>query len=279
MKVESNIPDENEFAMKSGTQRFPRYSPVSTDRARGLHMTHPKPQAQLDHETLLAAQAAAALVEDGARLGLGSGSTSAHFVRALAHRVRTEGLRVTGLPTSAATARLAQELGIPLIEPARALRLDLTVDGADEISPALALIKGGGGAMLREKVVASIARRFIVIADSSKLVTTLGKFPLPVEAIPFAAPLVMDRIAELGGSPVIRPDPRNPGAHALTDQGNVILDCDFKTIDDPDRLAAALDAVPGVVEHGLFIKLAHEALIAMGDQVFLLRPGRPLSEL
>ncbi|HTQ79125.1 MAG TPA: ribose 5-phosphate isomerase A, partial [Thermoanaerobaculia bacterium] len=153
--------------------------------------------------------------------------------------------------------------------------LDLTVDGADEIDPALALIKGGGGALLREKLVARASRYVLIIGDSSKPVSILGRFPLPLEVIPFAAPMVMDWVEDLGGRPVLREAHGPTGEPALTDQGNWLLDCHFDEIRQPAELAAHLADLPGVVEHGLFLGLARAALIADGDEVFLLRPGTP----
>jgi len=211
-----------------------------------------------------AAEAALAHVADGMRLGLGTGSTAALFVEALGRRV-AGGLSVTGVATSQATARLAREAGVPLASLDEMPELDLTVDGADEIGPGLALIKGGGGALTREKIVASASRRMIVVADSSKLVDALGAFPLPMEALTFgltATRLAVERAAErLGLAGDVAP--RRAG-HRLftTDNGNAILDASFGRIPDPDSLAGRLAAIPGVVEHGLFLRLASRAIVA-----------------
>lgn len=227
----------------------------------------PASKEHVAQEKQAAGSAGAALVCDGARVGLGSGSTSACFIRALGGRIAREGLRVSGVPTSAACERLAREVGIPLIEPSRGLVLDVAIDGADEIGPGLALIKGGGGALLREKVVASMAREFIVIADSTKVVEKLGAFAVPVEVVPFAATVVMDRVAALGGSPARRADPGRTSAPWVTDQGNWLLDCDFGLIADPAGLARGLEQIPGVVGHGLFIGMARRALVAEDGRI------------
>ncbi|MBI1250360.1 MAG: ribose-5-phosphate isomerase RpiA [Alphaproteobacteria bacterium] len=217
-----------------------------------------------------AAEAALAFVQDGMSLGLGTGSTAAHFVKALGARVR-DGLSVRAVPTSVATEKLARAEGIPLVTLAEAPALDLGVDGADEVDPNLNLIKGAGGALLREKIVASACARFIVIADDTKRVAALGQFPLPVEvtafAIPFAAPRIADAMRRAGcaGAEVTV----RGGAQApyVTDGGNAILDAHCQTIPDAPALAAALRAIPGVVEHGLFLDMTACALIAGPDGV------------
>jgi len=223
-------------------------------------------------EKRAAAEAAVAEVEDGMRLGLGTGSTVLFLLKALGARVRG-GLRVVGVPTSTATARVAAEEGIPLDDLDREPRLDLTIDGADEIDPALRLVKGGGGALLREKIVASASERMVVVADASKVVDRLGAFPLPVEVIPFAASLVTRKVKDLGAEPRLRL--AKDGSPFVTDEGNRILDCAFGWIRDPERMAATLSGIPGVVEHGLFLGLASEALVARGGDVRrLTRPRR-----
>ena len=216
-----------------------------------------------------AAEAALAHVEDGMRIGLGSGSTAEHFVTLLGRRV-AEGLDVAGVPTSEGTARLARQAGVPLTTLEETPELDLDVDGADEIGPGLALIKGGGGALLREKIVAAASARMIVIADAGKRVAQLGAFPLPIEAVPFgltATVLAVERVAvELGLPAAI--DLRRRGAEPfVTDNGNRILDASFGLIPDPEVLADRLANVPGIVEHGLFLGLADLALIASPDGV------------
>jgi ribose 5-phosphate isomerase A len=182
--------------------------------------------------------------------------------------VRT-GLRVRGVPTSSRTQQLASELGIPLVTFDDVQQIDLTIDGADEFDPQLVLVKGGGGALLREKIVASASRKLVIITDSSKRVATLGRFPLPVEVIGFARALVANRIAELGATPVLRRDAR--GEIYVTDEGHNILDCSFGEIADPRRLARTLDDMPGIVEHGLFVDMASVVLVANGADVIELR--------
>ena len=216
-----------------------------------------------------AAEAALAYVEDGMRLGLGSGSTAAHFVRLLGKRV-AEGLDVVGVATSEATAALAREARVPLTALDETPELDLDVDGADEIGPGLSLVKGGGGALLREKIVAAASARMIVIADAAKRVDVLGAFPLPIEVTSFgltATALAVERAAiELGLTAAI--DLRRRGADPfVTDGGNRILDASFGRIPDPEALAIRLAGIPGVVEHGLFLGFADLALIASPDGV------------
>jgi ribose 5-phosphate isomerase A len=234
-----------------------------------------KPREVLAEEKRRAAEVAALWVPDGVLLGLGSGTTVVPFVERLGERIRTERLRVRALPTSQKSRQLAAAAGIPLLEPSRGLRLDLTVDGADELDPSLTLLKGGGGALLREKLVARASRYVLIIGDSSKPVPVLGRFPLPLEVIPFAAPLVMDWVEDLGGAPAVREVPGSPGEPAVTDQGNWLLDCRFGEIPDPAGLAARLAELPGIVEHGLFLGLATAAVIADGDEVRVLRAGQP----
>ncbi|TGE04944.1 ribose-5-phosphate isomerase RpiA [Hymenobacter fodinae] len=228
---------------------------------------------QLDQEKRLAAAAALRWVRDGMVLGLGTGSTAAHFIALLGEAVRDGQLRVQATATSQASEAQARELGIPLLEPQRGLRFDLTIDGADELDPRLRLIKGGGGALLREKVLATASQYLLIIADSSKLVPQLGQFPLPLEVVPFALPWVLDAVAELGGSPVLRSDRHNLKEPARSDQGNFLVDCHFTHIPDPEQVAAQLQTIPGVVEHGLFLGLAQAALVTQGDQVMVVKPG------
>jgi len=210
----------------------------------------------------IAAQHALEFVEDGMSLGLGSGTTSAIFIKELGDRVKG-GLKVRGIATSSASQKLAESLSIPITNFDETPVLDLAVDGADEIGPGLALIKGGGGALLREKIVESAAKKFIVIADSSKLVKQLGKFPLPVEVIQMALPNVTRRLEALGLNPKLRHHP--DGSVYLTDENNFILDCSCGVIANPAETAADIRAIVGVVEHGLFLNMASLALIA-GDQ-------------
>lgn len=211
-----------------------------------------------------AARAAVALVEDGMRLGLGTGSTAEFMLQALAERVRN-GLRVSGVPTSRRTADLAQGLDIPITTLAETPELDLAIDGADEFDPALNLIKGGGGALLREKIVAACAARFVVIVDDSKRVRRLGAYPLPVEIIALAAEPLRRRIAAQGAEARLRQGA--DGKPFLSDEGHPILDCAFGEIADPRALAAMLAAMPGVVEHGLFCDMADLVLVGTDDGV------------
>jgi ribose 5-phosphate isomerase A len=208
-----------------------------------------------------AGQAAAELVEDGMVLGLGTGSTVAHFLDAVAARE----LEVAGVPTSEATASRCRELGIRLVDPADVERLDLAVDGADELDAALNLTKGGGGALLREKVVASMAERFVVIATPDKLVTRLAdSFPLPVEVVPFALGPVERSLAALGFSITRRTD--DQGQLARTDNGNLLLDCRMVGgLEDPAVTDVTVALLPGVAETGLFVDLADLALLGHED--------------
>jgi ribose 5-phosphate isomerase A len=221
----------------------------------------------MDVEAQKRAAAARALefVRPGMRLGLGSGSTARHFVELLGERVHA-GLDVIGVPTSEATGADAARLGVPLTTLDETPELDLTVDGADEIATDLSLIKGGGGALLREKIVASASARMIVIADESKWVSALGRFPLPVEIVPFGlAPTrrKVEAAAAAAGSPGPALLRRGKDGHAfVTDGGHWILDAALERIADPRSLADRLDRIAGVVEHGLFIGLAHIAVIA-----------------
>jgi ribose 5-phosphate isomerase A len=222
----------------------------------------------LDQEKQTAARAAAELVEPGSIVGLGSGSTATWAIRFLAERVR-DGLKIVGIPTSQKTRQLAEQLGIPLATLDEHPQIDIDIDGADEIDPHLNLIKGGGGALLREKIVALASRRFIVVGDSSKQVAHLGKFPLPVEVIPFAQSLISKRIAALGAQVSLRGGAT--GNPFVTDEGHHILDCTFGEIADPAALAESLRLTPGVVEHGLFIGMAEMALIGKDGGVIQLR--------
>lgn len=232
----------------------------------------------LDLEKRRAAEAAIALVRDGMRLGLGSGSTVFHAIRVLGERVRA-GLQVSIVTASEASAQLARSLGIPVRTLEECPRLELAIDGADEVDGALRMIKGGGGALLREKVVASAAEQLLIIADSSKQVERLGRFPLPVEVLPFALPVVLERLRQLGCEP--RPRRLADGTPYLTDQHNHIVDCAFGRIEAPEALALTLDGIPGVLEHGLFLTEASRLFVGRGGRVEELRrpsassPGTP----
>jgi ribose 5-phosphate isomerase A len=222
-------------------------------------------------EKELAGRAAARFVRDGNIVGLGTGSTAYFAVVALSERVKA-GLKIVGIPTSISTENLARKLGIPLATLDEYPEIDITIDGADEIDPRLNLIKGGGGALLREKVVASVSKKMVVVGDSSKAVPALGKFPLPVEIIPFARPVVERKLAGLGATARLRL--KADGSPFITDNGNHILDANFGRIDDPPYVARSLNETPGVVEHGLFIGFAKLALIGRGSSVEELQPSR-----
>jgi ribose 5-phosphate isomerase A len=225
-----------------------------------------------------AAARAIEFVRPGMRVGLGTGSTAAHFVALLAERVRA-GLDIIAVPTSEATRAQAARLGIVLTTLDETPELDLTVDGADEIAPDLTLIKGGGGALLREKIVATASARMVVIADESKWVSVLGRFPLPVEITPFGATVTqrMVKAAVSGeGDAVPAPLRRDQNGHAfVTDGGHWLLDAHLRRIADPRALASKLSAIPGVVGHGLFVGLAQAAIVAGPDGVRLIE--RPWS--
>jgi ribose 5-phosphate isomerase A len=214
---------------------------------------------------LQAARRALEFVEPGMTLGLGSGSTASLWIQLLGEKVRDQGLKIRAIASSEASEALGRSYGIPFITFADCEYLDLVVDGADEVAPGLALIKGGGGKLLREKIVASAARRFIVVADGSKVVEKLGKFPLPVEVIQMAVPLISRALQQLGFTPTLRLN--QDGSHYITDEGNVLLDCSGVLIDDPAVMAAKIANIVGVVEHGLFLNMANLALIADSKQV------------
>lgn len=223
-----------------------------------------------------AAAEAAKLVEPQMTLGLGTGSTAACFVELLGARVR-EGLQVQCVPTSEATRRLAEAAGIEIVEPDETTVIDLAVDGTDEVDGRLNLIKGGGGALLREKIIASAARRFVVIADSSKRVAELGRFPLPVEIDRFAYGLTVQRLRKVFAAenlpPKIQMRRGLDGSPFLSDGGNYILDCSLERIGDPERLEKKLADIPGVVESGLFVRLAGLVILASETGVEMLRAG------
>lgn len=223
-----------------------------------------------DLEKEAAARASLRFVRDGQVVGLGTGSTAAYFIKLLGERVK-DGLRIRGIPTSVRSRELAISLGIPLTTFDECQEIDVTVDGADEVDPQLRLIKGGGGALLREKIVASATKKMVVVADASKRVERLGRFPLPVEVIRFAQALVAKRIAALGAQVQARMNP--DGTPYVTDENNHILDCRFGEIGDADGLARELSQMPGIVEHGLFIGLASVALFARGSEILELKRG------
>ena len=222
-----------------------------------------------------AAAAALKFVEHGMRLGIGTGSTADEFTRLLGAAV-ANGLEVIGVPTSERTGVLARSLGIPLATLEDLPELDLTVDGADEIGPGLSLIKGGGGAHLREKIVAAASARMVVIADASKVVDTLGAFPLPIEVNRFglrATTIAIEKAAAgLGLAGPLKLRKTADGADFVTDGGHLLIDASFRRIPDPLSLARALVDIPGVVEHGLFLGMATAAVVARGDDIDILTP-------
>jgi ribose 5-phosphate isomerase A len=219
---------------------------------------------------VIAARSAVAQIRSGMVVGLGSGSTSLCALRVLADRVRDEGLRVAGVATSMATERAARELGIPMVTLDEEPVLDLAIDGADQVDSQLACIKGYGGALLREKIVARSARRFLVMIDASKLSLVLDK-PVPVEFLPFALGVVRRGLEALGGRVVLR---RDANAAYVTDNGNLIVDVDFGPITDPGGLGERLAAVPGVVGHGLFVGLVHELHVGDTGGARVFTPGQ-----
>ena len=217
-----------------------------------------------ESEKELVGRASARFVNDGNIVGLGTGSTAVYAVQAVADRVKA-GLKILCIPTSVRTKEQATSLGIPLTTLDEHQQIDVTIDGADEIDPKLCLIKGGGGALLREKIIASASRKMVVIADSTKLVPVLGKFPLPVEVVGFAQAVVAKKIEAMGAEVSLRKDAA--GKTYITDEGHHILDCKFGKIPDPPALARTLSDIPGVMEHGLFIGLASLVLIGKGNAV------------
>ena len=223
----------------------------------------------IDKAKFVAAKRAAELVEDGMRVGLGTGSTAAWLVRCLGEMVREDGLKITGVPTSARTAELAREVGIEVITLDEARWLDLTIDGADEFDGDLNLIKGGGGALLQEKIVATASDQMVVIADKAKEAEMLGAFPLPIEVIPFgwqtSQALVEETLISMdvmGRSSTLRMNGASP---YVTDEGNHILDLHLNRIGNPRQLALVLNQIPGVVENGLFIDICDTVVIGYGD--------------
>lgn len=223
-----------------------------------------------------AAAAALEFVEDGMKLGIGTGSTALHFVELLGEKVAA-GMKVIGVPTSERTAELCKKNGVPLTTLEQTPELDLTVDGADEIDPQMRLIKGGGGALLREKIVASASANMIVIADKSKIVDTLGAFPLPIEVMPFGLGSTMIAVQKvcdhygMQGSLSLRK--AADGSNFVTDGKHYIIDATFGRISDVEGLDAALRAIPGVVETGLFIGIASKAVVAGADGVSIIEPA------
>ena len=217
-----------------------------------------------EQEKLAAARRSLDYVEDGMLVGLGTGSAAAHAVRLLAERV-SQGLRIRCIPTSRRTDELARSLGIPVISFDETTRLDVTIDGTDEFDPHLDLVKGGGGALLHEKIVAAASDRLVIVCESKKRVAALGSsgMPLPVEVVPFGWQVVAAALERMKGRPALRlSDQKQP---YLTDEGNYILDCRFPDLSQPAPIAARLDAMTGVVEHGLFLGLAAIVIVGQGN--------------
>ncbi len=225
-----------------------------------------------DQEKEAAARASLRFVKDGQIVGLGTGSTAAYFIQLLGEEVKN-GLKIRGIPTSDRSREQAAGLGIPLTTLDEYQQIDVTVDGADEVDPQLRLIKGGGGALLREKIVASASKQLVIVADATKRVPVLGKFPLPVEVIKFARAVIVKKIEALGAEVGLRMGA--DGKPYLTDENNYILDCRFGQIPDADGLARQLSNMPGIVEHGLFIGLASVVLVANGSAILELRAQPP----
>lgn len=218
----------------------------------------------------LAGEKAVEFVKDGMVVGLGTGSTVYWTILKLAERMK-EGLNIYGVPTSKATEQLAIKLGIPLIDLSEIIKIDLAIDGADEVNHSLTLIKGGGGALLREKMIASISERFLIVADESKFVQTLGTFPLPIEVIPFGWELTKKQIEKIGSmKPILRLKNNTP---FITDNGNYILDCFTESIEKPDDLTVHLNMIPGVVENGLFVNMCDAAIIAKNNGTIEIKYG------
>jgi ribose 5-phosphate isomerase A len=209
---------------------------------------------------------AAQMVRTETVVGLGTGSTAAMAIAALGRRVREEGLEIVGIPTSYQSAMIARENGVVIRTLDDVAKIDIAIDGADEVDPKKNLVKGGGGAHTREKVIDSLAELFVVVVDESKLVSHLGqKFPVPVEVLPFAVQPVMKKLDKMGGNPVLRMGVKKSGP-VITDQGNMIIDARFHKIEDPKALELELNDIPGVVENGLFVGLAHVVLVGATER-------------
>ena len=228
----------------------------------------PKRNVSTEEEKRLAAQASMRFVHDGNVVGLGSGSTADYAIRQLGERVRS-GLKIVGIPASFRTRDLAAESGVPLATLDEYQEIDVTIDGADEVSPSLDLIKGGGGALLMEKIIASNSKQFVVIADHTKQVPILGHTPVPVEVVPQAQAVLAKKFTAMGALVQLRQ--YTFGNPYVTEEGHQILDCLFKEIENPQELGHRLDSIPGVVEHGLFVGMANVVLIAKGGEVVELR--------
>ncbi|MGJ9457730.1 ribose-5-phosphate isomerase RpiA [Oceanobacillus sp. CF4.6] len=206
---------------------------------------------------------AAAFVKDGMKVGLGSGSTVYWMIRKLGELVEN-GLKIEGIPSSTQTANWANEFGVPLTDFSKVKKLDITIDGADEVDENLHMIKGGGAALFREKIIAQAAKELIIIVDASKMVTNLGKYPLPIEILPFAWERTANEISKLGCVPKLR---KKDTEIVITDNGNYILDCPFDVITDPTKLNEEIKRIVGVVETGLFIGMANRIIVGDGENI------------
>lgn len=207
---------------------------------------------------------AVTFVEDGMKIGLGSGSTVYWMIRRLGERIKEDGIQVEGIPSSEQTAMWAKEFGVPLTDFATVKELDITIDGADEVDENLQLIKGGGAALFREKIIAQAADKLIIIVDDSKMVETLGKYPLPVEVLPFGWERTASEITKLGCTPDLR---MKDGKPLVTDNGNYILDCPFGLIESPRELDGKLQAIAGVIETGLFVDMTSQVILSDGKDI------------
>jgi ribose 5-phosphate isomerase A len=216
---------------------------------------------------LQAAVKAVERIENGMIVGLGTGSTAYYAIQRIAERIIREGLRIQAVTSSKASEQLAIQLGIPLVPFSRIDTIDVTIDGADEVDAGYNMIKGGGGALLREKILAANSKHFIVIVDESKIVSKLGKFPLPVEIIPFASELTIKKLRIIESESAIR---MLNGQPYITDNGNLIIDCDFKQITNPEELGQLIKSIPGVVEHGLFTKMTDTIIVGKQDGTTLM---------
>lgn len=230
-----------------------------------MQNTNLAPKPDSSNAKKQAALRALDFVESGMIVGLGSGSTATEWIHLLGEKVRNGQLKISAVASSEDSERLGRSYGIPFVSLDENPQVDLTVDGADEIAPGLALIKGGGGKLLREKIVASASRKMIIVADASKLVTQLGKFPLPIEVIPMARALVTRALEDLGFKTSLRHT--KAGEIYITDEGNHILDCSGVMLSDPTTMGTKLDSIVGVVEHGLFLGRASLAIISDGSSI------------